>query len=241
MRNPLAIAASISVLRRVTASGPVLSLHFNPIHPRLLLATCMNGGHSIIDIDECDAAVAVLHTAVEHKKYVVTGKWSPNGTQYLTGSHDGSVHIYGSSSSPDAWSQVGAIEFGNNVESVEWIDCENFYVAVREDNYLHHITVIAASSDADAPSRGISLKEVSKYNLNEYGDDHVSFNVLDLALCPSTAAQGAKAILIATDHHRVILMQVGTSIQLRNFCQYACAQHSGACEGRIIGEVCCDA
>ncbi len=109
------------------ASGPVLCLHFNPVRPELLLATCMNGGHSVLHVErdpEVAAAVAsgatsaavaaaanthdatfgpaVLHTAVDHKKFVVTGKWSPDGKYYATGSHDFTVNVY-AAKSVDTW------------------------------------------------------------------------------------------------------------------------------------------
>jgi WD40 repeat protein len=212
-------ASSNQVLRRVTASGPVLSMHFNPKRPELLLATCMNGGHSILDVSKENPEHSLLQSLVEHKKYVVCGKWNPAGTHYVTGSHDGTVQLYGpstpssaiaaasssSSSSPVSpvigWRRIGQIEFSANVEAVEWIDAESFYVAVREDNYLHHIGI--ASGD---------LRELSKYNTNEFGDDHISFSVLDMALAP-----GGNAVMLATDHHRVILMQAASGHQIRNF------------------------
>jgi WD40 repeat protein len=104
------------------------------------------------------------------------------------------------SSAANRWQLIGRIEFSNNVESIEWIDGGHFYVSVREDNYLHHIQLDG-------------LKELEQLNTNEFGDDHVSFNVLDMAVSPA----GGKAILLATDHHRVILMQTGSRHQLRNF------------------------
>ena len=194
---------SVSVLRKVHASGPVLCLHFNPARPELLLATCMNGGHTIVNV-EADEADAVLHTSVAHKKFVVTGKWSPDGLHYITGSHDGFVHVYRAQDgnlSANAWPQVGSVELGNNVEALEWVDATSFYVSVREDNYLHHVSV------ADG-----GVREVGKINVNESGDDHVSFNVLDMALAP-----GGQSIMLATDRHRCILMQKGCSHQIRNF------------------------
>jgi len=87
------LSLSVSVLRKVHASGPVLCLHFNPARPELLLATCMNGGHSIVNVEAAESD-AVVHTSVAHKKFVVTGKWSPDGLHYITGSHDGFVHVY---------------------------------------------------------------------------------------------------------------------------------------------------
>ena len=134
-----------------------------------------------------------------------------------------------SSSSPVApaaaarWVLLDSMDFSSNVESVEWVDDSSFYVSVREDNYLHHVSMAAAAPAAGAGAggahgsgHGTTMKEVAKINVNESGDDHVSFNVLDMALCPSANA-AHNAILLATDKHRVILMQTGTSHQIRNF------------------------
>ena len=71
-----------------------MSMHFNPARPNLLLATCMNGGHSIIDVDASEGK-ELLESVVNHKKYVVAGKWNPAGTHFITGSHDFNVHVYG--------------------------------------------------------------------------------------------------------------------------------------------------
>jgi len=198
-----------AVLRRVQASGPVLCLHFNPARPELVLATCMNGGHSIVHVErevnaaaaaEASPAGALVHSAIEHKKFVVAGKWSPDGRHYVTGSHDGSVNVYGAGDADFTWKQVGRHEFlarDNSaavVEALEWLDERSFVVSLREDNYLRVLT-LQDNGAADA------LPETMRINVNETGDDHVSFTILDLRLSPN-----GLGILCATDRHRVILL-----------------------------------
>jgi WD40 repeat protein len=243
--------AEAVVLRRAQASGPVLSLHFNPVRPELLLATCMNGGHSVINVeaaeqDADDAAAAEaagnveqLHSAIDHKKFVVVGRWSTDGRHYATGSHDGSVNVYAAATaaatagadnakanSGVVWQRVARFDFtgpvigdGSNdvyVEALEWLDERNFIVSLREDNYLHVLTLQdnadAAAADAASASASASgveldavlsrgLKETHRVNVNETGDDHVSFTILDMKLSPN-----GLGLLCATDRHRVILL-----------------------------------
>jgi len=206
-------AQSNAVLRRIPVSGPVLSLDFNPADPRLLLATCMNGGHSVVNVEK-EGEEAGLQTQVNHKKYVVCGRWSPDGRHYVTGAHDHFVHLYkqeddadpaaasASASTPArSWSLHRRLDLGNPVESVAWIDDKHFLVSVREDNYLHQFHVDQEEA-------------VHKWNMNESGDNHVSFTVLDMVVSPGREGH---AILLATDSNRVILMQTGSNLQLRNF------------------------
>jgi len=56
------------------------------------------------------------------------------------------------------------------------------------------------------------MKKANRYNMNSFGDDHVSFSALDLH-----ASQDAKYVIACTDKDRVIMFASNSNIQVRNF------------------------
>jgi len=73
------------------------------------------------------------------------------------------------------------------------------FVSLQQDNYIHTIDVAA-------------MKKGPRFNMNSFGDDHVSFSVLDL----HTSRDG-KYLLGATDKDRVIMFTSNSERQVRNF------------------------
>ena len=83
-----------------------------------------------------------------------------------------------------------------------------FVVAVRDDNYLH----IVDAGSAAGVDNAVGEVEGARINMNERGDDHVSFTALSLATSPSGGL-----LLVANDHNRVMLFDLRTKRLLRNY------------------------
>lgn len=182
----------------IKAAGPVLALDFNPTHPTLLLIGCMNGTHCIVDY----CKKSILQTIKDHTSYINNVKWSDDGGTFITSSYDRTVRIYqpNQKNTPQTWDCVKELSFQGTVESLVVIKTTNiFVVGVRDDNYLHSFDIK-------------SFKALEKWNLNAKGDDHVSFTPIHM----SSSFDG-KWLAVATDKHRVIMLQAGTNNQVNNF------------------------
>jgi len=176
-------------------TGAVIALDFNPIEHDLLLAGSMDKSHSLLDIEKKEV---IQHFKI-HSKFVNRVKWSPSGKLFVTGSHDGTINFFNYDTVSRMATNVKSVVFANIVEAIEFTpDGGIVIISVREDNYLNYVSV--------------SSFEVSRYNMNVNGDDHVSFTAMDLACSPS-----GTHLLVATDKNRIILYRLGTSIQVRNF------------------------
>lgn len=177
--------------------SPVLHLDFNPhpTTPHLLLASCMNGSHSLLDCNTKE----IVSTVSDHSKYALRVKWSPCGGMYATCSRDQTVRLY--RKHDDKWPFVKEFDFSGSVEAIEWLGPHRLLVAVRDDNYLRSIDVE-------------TMQESSKYNMNIKGDDHVSFNAIDLV-----ASADRTCVLACTDVHRMIMFKINGNgaRQVRNF------------------------
>ncbi|KAF0987298.1 hypothetical protein HZS_7116 [Henneguya salminicola] len=73
--------------------------------------------------------------------------------------------------------------------------CDEFIISLRGDNYLYHFNI-----------ENDRLLQLAKINLNKLGDNHVSFNAMDISFSPNDLI-----ILINTDGQRVILINAQTS------------------------------
>lgn len=94
-----------------------------------------------------------------------------------------------------------ALVFLGEVTTCAWLSAAVVALAVRNDNYLHLV---------DTATR--PAKVARRMNMNALGDDVVSFAVLDLC-----ASRDGELLLACTDNARVILFEVATGQQLRNF------------------------
>jgi len=214
------------VLRTIVAhESPVLSLAFCPTSPHLLLSTAMDGSAAISNAETGE----VVATFKNHNKYVIRGAWSPDGQLFATCGHDKHVNIYKvvegepgeALEAPKApiFEKFRSKEFVNIPEAIAFLsDSATLVISIRGDNYLHYLDTQSG--------------EDMKVNLNQQGDDHVSFTVLDLVPSPD-----GKYLLASTDKSRLVLYPVGSSAQLRwyygavndELCQTrACWHPSGA-------------
>jgi COMPASS component SWD3 len=173
--------------------------------------------------------LTIVHSFQDHTKYTVAVKWSHCGCFFASASHDKTVGIYkrqgedaaeGGAVGGGVFTKVQTFYFNGCVEALvflpygmSWgsgdsrIDASTsdgapaactVMVSVRDDNYFHFID-----------SRTMTK---TRANMNDHGDDHVSYTVMDLALSPN-----GKYVLAATDKHRHIIFRPGTSDKLHSF------------------------
>eukprot|EP00470_Lotharella_oceanica_P010084 CAMPEP_0170188212 /NCGR_PEP_ID=MMETSP0040_2-20121228/43779_1 /TAXON_ID=641309 /ORGANISM="Lotharella oceanica, Strain CCMP622" /LENGTH=424 /DNA_ID=CAMNT_0010435451 /DNA_START=32 /DNA_END=1306 /DNA_ORIENTATION=+ len=191
--------------------APILTTDFNPTN-NLIAVGCMNGGQYIVDLKAKDKA-ELLSGAVQpevvgdlekHGKYVNRIRWNRDGTLMATCSYDKEVRIYAvTAAQEEAKCELkGRFQFRRGVECVEWgweHNAHLLYVSLQQDNYVHSI-------DAKA------MKKADRYNMNSFGDDHVSFSALDLH-----ASKDGKYLIACTDKDRIIMFASNSSKQVRNF------------------------
>ena len=110
-----------------------------------------------------------------HKKYVhriCAGK-SENGFYIVTASHDRSVCVLEFKNADSSLVELDVIQFDAIPECVTFKNADVILIGVRDSNYIRYVNLAN-----DAPYL------VEKINVNEMNDDYVSYNMLDIAVCP---------------------------------------------------------
>jgi len=189
-------------------SGAIITLDTNPLYPNLLLAGTMDNHHGLLEIIEDEGtgkvSVKVLQNWKSHSKFVVRVKWGVDGRMFATASHDKTIIIWQLDENRANAKEVKKLEFESYVEGIEFTkDGKSLIAAVRENVYLQYIK--------------LDTWEISLVNVNELGDDYVSFTVLEIKLSPD-----GSQLLASTDMSRAILFRQGTETQLQNFYGYDC-------------------
>uniref|UniRef100_A0A6B2L7E4 Anaphase-promoting complex subunit 4 WD40 domain-containing protein n=1 Tax=Arcella intermedia TaxID=1963864 RepID=A0A6B2L7E4_9EUKA len=182
-------------------TGTIISIDWNPVHPRILIIGTMDERHALMEVQEVEGVfkIGTLQMWHAHKKYIIRTKWHPSGEQFVTASHDGSIIFYQFNAEKKRAEQVKQVFLSGCVEAAEYtIDGKFVIISVRDNTCLHYINT--------------TTWEVSLANTNLLGDGHVSFNTLEIKRSPD-----GKHILASTDHSRAILFKEGTAIQVRNF------------------------
>lgn len=192
--------------------APILTMD---LHPKYLMMAVglMNGSHHIIRYQlpksndskkECEAKIC--SSFEKHGKYVNRVRWGHDGNMLATCSYDKEVRIYTCNDAKTAkesdWDAKGRFTFRRGVECVEWgagASSNMLYVSLQGDNYIHTIDIKA-------------MKRGPKYNMNSFGDDHVSFSALDLH-----SSRNGEYLIASTDKDRCIMFKSNSEIQARNF------------------------
>jgi COMPASS component SWD3 len=175
-------------------TGAVLSLNFNPVHRHLLLSSSMDGSSALIDIRHHK----VIQTFNDHKKYVVSVKWSPDGLSFATASHDHSVSFYRTANIDTPFALLEQFHFNANPESIAFMKNGTLVIGVRDDNYLYFVNPMTLAKE--------------KFNMNAALDDHVSFTPMHISF-----GLDDEYFLVSTDKDRMIMYRVGSSTPVRNF------------------------
>eukprot|EP00051_Salpingoeca_urceolata_P020471 m.307303 g.307303 ORF g.307303 m.307303 type:complete len:430 (+) comp19628_c1_seq3:2188-3477(+) len=185
-------------------NAPVIALAASPHYPDLILSGCMGGQVLLCDVRDG----AVKFTGEAHSKYVVRLAWSACGRFFASGSYDRAVHLYrrcdeDGADEPDGLSFVLArkLSFKGAVESLAFSRCEEtplLAVGIRDSNHIHLVNT--------------TTFDQQRLNVNALGDDHVSFNLLELSFSPD-----GNFILASTDKDKLILYDVQSGTQVRTF------------------------
>ena len=228
---------SSKVIGSALTSAPVLTVRFflSRVHPLLVLIAGMDGTCHLVDFSQEEQNAVVLkwrdhdsyvldaRTDVQHDvQHDVAGdeKSRSSRLRCVTVSRDKSCVVSslschhtsddGESSSSVTWERVKerSFFFEHCVETAVFInpvlmECEEDLVVAERDC----CSLIYCS---------VAKNTKRLRNMNERGDDHVSFNVLRLEISPS-----GKYILVSTDSHRLFVLGKSTksesTVVLRNF------------------------
>ena len=190
--------------------APVLSIEFHPQNPHLMLTTSMDGSSVLVDtraaLNDVDPEVSgVVQRFKDHQKYVVRGTFSPSGATMATASYDQTVCVYQQANLADGaihYELVNKIKFPHVVNTLCFLDEAMLVVGLQNNNYLHYVRV----DDGKWTQ--------TTFNLNENGDDHVSFSPVWLSFSPD-----GRRLLCTTDSASglVILLETQSSKQLKRY------------------------
>jgi len=186
--------------------GAIISLDINPINPNLLIIGTMDENHALVEIKENEDRVyfEIYQKWHSHTKYVIRAKWSPNGFLFATASHDKTIVFWKLDDTKTNATKLKTLNFSGNVEAIEFTKDSKFLIAaIRENAFLQYIH--------------LDTWEITLANVNELGDDYVSFTVLELKL-----SLDGNQLLASTDMSRSILFRQGTEAQINNFYGYEC-------------------
>ena len=121
--------------------GGVLSVKQNPSNEKHLLATSMDSTAKILD----SLSGEILQSFLDHSKYVVRGKWSPDGRSFCTAGYDKLVNLY-SVDLEGNYKLKESIPFFSIPESVEFTpDSKKLIVGLRDDNWFVRAPLIGKS------------------------------------------------------------------------------------------------
>jgi COMPASS component SWD3 len=179
-----------SAVLLLSLQSPVLSLSFNK-EKGFGLATSMDGKAVIFD-----GVGKKIQELKQHSAYCAKSAISKCSEFVVTGSHDKSVLIY--KRDQGSYNLVKTLNMIGIVEALVIHDTTAI-IGVRGDNYLHYFDLVNL---CDKP-----------VNMNENGDDWVSFSPMDVKVSPD-----AKFVAVYTDSiaGRVIILNYGTNEILSN-------------------------
>ncbi|CAM9438856.1 unnamed protein product [Pylaiella littoralis] len=155
--------------------------------------------------------VALKASMKDHAKYVVVCRWAPDGSAFVTASHDKVVTLYTLRGGGDGageggvggtgYEQATQLYFPEAVESAEFVRGQGgaleLVVSARGQPHLTYVDVETLQQ------RRVSLNE-------KEWDTHVSFTVMSMA-----ASADGRYLLAATDKNRNILWRAGSNNRVR--------------------------
>ncbi|GAA6001598.1 hypothetical protein JCM10207_006744 [Rhodosporidiobolus poonsookiae] len=194
-------ADSFELLDSFSLPSPALSIvqHPQDEQARYIACATMEGSLSVIDLVTREVKVK----AKDHTKYIVRVTWSSDGRYLVTLGYDKLVQVYRFSLSAASFADapallddeapdplalnpavslklVKSVNTRTNPEAAVFLPDSRWLVySAREDHLLHYL---------EMPAEGGEDKEdwrEKTYNLNENGDEFVSFSILYITLHPT--------------------------------------------------------
>jgi COMPASS component SWD3 len=202
-------------------TGGVPCVDFHPVYPTLMLSASLDATAALFEMSS-NQRIQVFKD--DHTRPISRARFSPDGSMFVTASLDRPICFYRLQLSPQTpmspitpatprspmsrmfdgvhYAKVHTMQFSGKPEALCFLpDGRYLVVAVRDDNYLHYID--------------LNSYEDTVYNMNENGDDYVSFTAMDLSASPHN---DGRYLLVSTDRNgRLILFRTHSSEQLRNF------------------------
>ena len=187
------------------STSPILAIDQHPLYPHIVVTAGMDGCYHIVNLETTE----LIQCGKDHSKYVVRAKFSPDGKFLVTASYDRTVNLYEFVPEGPGFQHVNQINCRGPVEAICFLPPQNMstdiytlVLGIREENYLHYVSL---DKDAGFPS--------VKFNMNENGDDWVSFTPMHLEVSPSN-----KHIACYTDSSagRIIIFRAFSSDQVVN-------------------------
>eukprot|EP00762_Andalucia_godoyi_P007041 ANDGO_07701.mRNA.1 putative WD repeat-containing protein K04G11.4 len=175
----------------------VLEVDLHPVQKKKMLAAEMAGFFSTFDLETGTRLFAEKYSI----KYINRCVFSPDGKYFAVGSYDHTVAVYSAEDMSNP-ARIRDFKFPSTVESMVFTpDSRTLIAAVRDDCYLSYIQMATMTID--------------KVNMNANGDEHCSFNIMDLVVHPE-----GKYLLSCTDRSRLIMTTTDRALHARNF--YGC-------------------
>uniref|UniRef100_A0A7S2REH9 Uncharacterized protein n=1 Tax=Mucochytrium quahogii TaxID=96639 RepID=A0A7S2REH9_9STRA len=213
------------LLAELEFQAPVIFVRPRHSHDDTVLVGTMDGKVSLAKVHSSDSEVQIESSdenVIPHAKLISAVVWSPCGEWFATAGRDNKVHIY-QVCGRESPKLVNSLTCSGVPEAISFVVCFGFLalaVAIRDENCLEYVMVSKAPSEGD--DLKLSPGDLVKANMNDRGDAHVSFAVLDLCAAPG----GLPMIAAATDKNRIIVFKTGTSEQYRNLYGHSCSEYS---------------
>eukprot|EP00127_Corallochytrium_limacisporum_P002941 Clim_evm30s143 gene=Clim_evmTU30s143 len=212
---------------------PVLDLRLHQSTKRLLVA-CMDGTVTIVSVDDAnpsDYTFKTIQTVIGGRKFAVRVAWNDDASMFAVASYDQAVQIFGLTEDGSEYALIAKVNYQSAVEGVVFSPkhmehcpeeaqrkhANKLVVLTRSDHCLHIVDPEALRSQTKGPLSEIASQraDVRLLNMNEIGDDHVSFTAMDATFV--RAVRDRPLLLIATDKNRFILYDFLSGHLLRSY------------------------
>jgi COMPASS component SWD3 len=160
----------------------------------------MDGTTFITDL----ASGRVLQEGPSHRKYVVRVCWSPDGTHFATASYDKTAALWRLAedvSETEAETPSPRFEERHIFHMQSPVECITMLPALPDASSGGPALVLGQRDDCRLAVYALADLAVTYINMNELGDDFVSFAPMDVAASPD-----GRFLLVSTDKDRVIIM-----------------------------------
>lgn len=160
----------------------------------------MDGSTFLLDV----ATGNILQEGPKHRKYVVRACWAPDGSTFATASYDKTAAVWTRSTADDhVFAEREHLQMYSPVECLTMAPpAPGSSAAGSAESEAGGVElVLGQRDDCRLALHALADMSVSYINMNELGDDFVSFAPMDVATSPD-----ATLFLVSTDKDRVLIV-----------------------------------